>query len=761
MRVAIGVDLNKAAIRTFGYNFPAAEAIEGSVRSRKILKRCASLLRSLSGRSSPSVIVSGPPCQGFSAAGSRSPSDPRNQILLAVARAVVELKPHCALLENVSTVLASKYGVRLAKLEDILNGAGYFVQNVLVDAAAFGVAQKRRRAFFLVSQCELSTKDISDRLEQLARPRNNVAAALKGLPKPRVRPDNYTDDCDYGGIPNHFAMRHSKHVMDKIAALEPGTGPMSYRRLHPSRPSNTLFSGHRAPPAHFAEPRSITVREAARLQGFPDTFRVYGSFANQMEQVTNAVPPPLARGVARAGRPDGSSSLMSKTTNGSSLADKIRATKTTRTPVQTPLKTDQRVLARITDGIYRQPASALRELISNAYDADATEVIILTDAPRFSVISIRDNGLGLTPESLQHLVEHIGGSPKRTSEGADLLVTTRDDPTRSPGGRQLIGKLGIGLFSVAQFTHHFLMITKTRGDRFRTVADITLGPVDQEHNPPNTERGGHHEITTGHAQIWTERAADIESQGTEVKLLELLPRTQAELASLDLWAKIDFEKETEGKVLTRTPDFHIGRMDPKDPEVFSVEPRLPWTEKDKPRARFEKLVAAVRGLAGTDKDLVDLEAVCDRYLQTLWTLGLAAPLDYLQGHPFDLAANGEFLPYQLENRTRGQAELLKPKKGESLRTVLNLRSPNLRRGDHFEVFVDGMQLFRPLLFLKQPKTQNAVKTPLLCAGRCREEFVDKPVSLRTGESITVGIIGVWRRSSILAASRQREWSWRL
>ena len=83
----------------------------------------------------------------------------------------------------------------------------------------------------------------------------------------------------------------------EIAAIKPGTGPMSYRKLDPAKPANTLFSGHRAPPAHYAYPRSITVREAARLQGFPDDFRIYGSFANQMMQVTNAVPPPLARTV--------------------------------------------------------------------------------------------------------------------------------------------------------------------------------------------------------------------------------------------------------------------------------------------------------------------------------------------------------------------------------------------------------------------------------------------------------------------------------
>src|SRR6267143_3932410 len=134
------------------------------------------------------------------------------------------------------------------------------------------------------------------------------------------------------------------------------------------------------------------------------------------------------------------------------LAEQIRASEKSRLPVETMLATDERVLARITDGIYRQPSSALRELISNSYDADASEVIILTDAPRFSVITIRDNGLGLSPESLQHLIEHIGGSAKRTTKGAALDVTAEHDPTRSPGGRKLIGKLEIGLFSVAQFT---------------------------------------------------------------------------------------------------------------------------------------------------------------------------------------------------------------------------------------------------------------------------------------------------------------------
>src|SRR5436305_15118687 len=119
--------------------------------------------------------------------------------------------------------------------------------------------------------------------------------------------------------------------------------------------------------------------------------------------------------------------------SGQDLADRIRVSERRR-PVDAFLATDQRVLARITDGIYRQPSSALRELISNAYDADASEVIISTDAPRFKQISVRDDGLGLSPKVLAHLVEQTGGSPKRTGEGKELCVTAEQNMNLSPRG---------------------------------------------------------------------------------------------------------------------------------------------------------------------------------------------------------------------------------------------------------------------------------------------------------------------------------------
>ncbi|MFO1489184.1 MAG: DNA cytosine methyltransferase [Verrucomicrobiota bacterium] len=294
LQVVAGVDVNANALKTFSRNFPNAAALAGSVRSKTVLDKCKRLVEQFRAAQQPVIILSGPPCQGFSAAGSRDPSDRRNKVLVAVARAIALLQPDCALVENVSMLLSDKYEGRVESFEQTIRQAGYHVAHIVLDASEFGVPQKRERAFFLVTRQPLDIESVNRRLELFKSKAVNVRQALRGLPTPEARPDRYKDELDNGQITNHFAMQHSERVKKKIAAIEPGKGPMSYRRLHPTRLSNTLFSGHRAPPAHFEEPRSITVREAARLQGFPDNFRIYGAFANQMEQVTNAVPPPLA-----------------------------------------------------------------------------------------------------------------------------------------------------------------------------------------------------------------------------------------------------------------------------------------------------------------------------------------------------------------------------------------------------------------------------------------------------------------------------------
>ncbi len=290
--ILAGIDSNTSAIRTYSKNFPGALAIHGSVRSKSNLLQCSRLMTAAS---KTSIVLSGPPCQGFSIAGSRDPKDSRNKILLSVARAIAYLQPTCALVENVVSVLNNSYRQRLDTFKEILKDSGFEVTQIVLNAVDFGVAQKRARVFFLITKHALDSKLIALHLSSQKTVAKSTRECLHGLPSPALRPEKYNDELDEVALPNHYAMRHSESVKEKIAGIFPGTGPMSYRRLHPDRPANTLFSGHRAPPAHFAEPRSITVREAARLQGFPDTFRVYGRFGSQMEQVTNAVPIPLAR----------------------------------------------------------------------------------------------------------------------------------------------------------------------------------------------------------------------------------------------------------------------------------------------------------------------------------------------------------------------------------------------------------------------------------------------------------------------------------
>ena len=101
MCIAAGVDLTKDALRTFNKNFPEAESIEGTVTGSKAIEECAKAIAARRTTGAPLIIVSGPPCQGFSAAGPRDPKDKRNKVFLGVARMIATLKPDCALVENV------------------------------------------------------------------------------------------------------------------------------------------------------------------------------------------------------------------------------------------------------------------------------------------------------------------------------------------------------------------------------------------------------------------------------------------------------------------------------------------------------------------------------------------------------------------------------------------------------------------------------------------------------------------------------------
>lgn len=389
--------------------------------------------------------------------------------------------------------------------------------------------------------------------------------------------------------------------------------------------------------------------------------------------------------------------------------------------VETNLRADGRVLARVTDGIYRQPSAAFRELIANAYDADATRVVIQTDRPRFEKISVEDDGHGMSPAALIHLIRHIGGSTKRTDNGEDLGVTSRDDPYRSPGGRVLIGKIGIGLFSVAQLTRRFQVITKVEGDSWRTVADVNLRQFGD-----GPSKSSEATFNAGLVKIWKEPAPDESSHGTSIVLTNLRRSSLETLRSSGDWARVESDGATP-------PRFNIGFRPVKgsdsadDPNPYSRT--LPWDVQDDPTMAFRKLVASVVEMKGAASP--KLETTLDYYLRMVWHISLAVPLPYIDGGPFgsDLGSTSVFaLPGPVPSR----AESIDLADGETIAQREGWVVDPARVGEDFNVFFDDLKLYRPLTFTELPSTTHQIREPLLFFGGLDERFPGVPEELSGG-----------------------------
>src|SRR5438309_5334457 len=113
------------------------------------------------------------------------------------------------------------------------------------------------------------------------------------------------------------------------------------------------------------------------------------------------------------------------------------------------IKVHEKSLAHLSRGLYRSPASALRELVSNAWDADATIVRINTNYPLFYQLSVEDNGAGFTKDDFENLMEGgVGNSDKRLASEPELVRY----------GRPVIGRLGIGLLGIAQICGAFTIV---------------------------------------------------------------------------------------------------------------------------------------------------------------------------------------------------------------------------------------------------------------------------------------------------------------
>jgi DNA (cytosine-5)-methyltransferase 1 len=305
------------------------------------------------------LLVGGPPCQGFSSAGRRKHDDPRNRLFASYLRIVDILRPRAVLIENVrgfTQDFNADSGVRnySRKLREKL-AARYDVFEELVDVSQFGVPQLRTRYFLLALESGICVGNpfdlLRDRLPSFLRSMRLKApvsswAAISDLEVSRggKQPSTETpgfQEIRYTGPLSHFQKlmntaaaeltdlrlaRHSDEIANRFQEIIElshaegrlnttisaqtrarfGLRKMALRVLDPDRPSPTITS---MPDdlLHYREPRTLTVRENARLQSFPDWFSFKGKYTTgghlrrsevpRFTQVANAVPPLVARAI--------------------------------------------------------------------------------------------------------------------------------------------------------------------------------------------------------------------------------------------------------------------------------------------------------------------------------------------------------------------------------------------------------------------------------------------------------------------------------
>ena len=255
----------------------------------------------------PDVVIGGPPCQPFSIAAAQrfvrgdkrfkriGHADPRRgQLFKHFARLVKETEPRAFLLENVPGLLQLDGGRSLEAMVTDLEGIGYRISEpTILEVADFGVPQFRQRLFVIGTSGAIPHLPIQTRGAPGSPlpPWLTVAHALAGMPQ---------------GLENHVPRRHEASSVARYRRLAFGEREHLGRvdRLDPRRPSKTVIAGGSGGGGrshlHPFIARTLTVRECARLQTFPDEYVFSGSSARQFTQVGNAVPPRMAEQLARA-----------------------------------------------------------------------------------------------------------------------------------------------------------------------------------------------------------------------------------------------------------------------------------------------------------------------------------------------------------------------------------------------------------------------------------------------------------------------------
>jgi DNA (cytosine-5)-methyltransferase 1 len=346
--VAAAVEIDPIHCAIHKFNFPDCAVIPCSVA-----ELTGDEIRRLAGLEGCEIdcVFGGPPCQGFSMIGHRVLDDPRNSFVMHFVRLVAELDAKTFVFENVKGLTVGKHRAFLDELVEAFEAYGYKVRMPwrVLDAACYGVPQRRQRLILFGARKDIEVPDYPLAMTNPADGKRNIQGlpfgptcedAIGDLPNAErfetltesdavkttafKKPSDYAaemrcvtkDSWHFGYVRDwnpdfltssartvHTAISKRRFAVTKQGEVEPIS---RFFKLPPKGLSNTLRAGtdgargaFTSPrPIHYQYARCLTVREMARLHGFPDWFRFHATKWHGARQIGNAVPPPLARAIA-------------------------------------------------------------------------------------------------------------------------------------------------------------------------------------------------------------------------------------------------------------------------------------------------------------------------------------------------------------------------------------------------------------------------------------------------------------------------------
>lgn len=321
----LAVEFDPYAAATFQYNHKNTKVLPLDIKSVDPLEHV---------EKNPFILFGGPPCQGFSVANTktRNLDNPNNWMFQEYLRFVKDLEPEWFLFENVVGFKSFDQGRFAVEVEEELKELGYETNSTVLNASDFGVPQDRKRFFIVGHRKEKGGIKFDFETMPKVKKKITVGEALSDLPSlingDKIEKTSYKikrNTNEYAKLMRrnskyaiqNFVTENKPHIIERYKVIKQGqnwqaaknngllktysstkhTHSGIYKRLEEDRPAVTIANYRKSMLIHPHEDRGLSLREAARLQSFPDNFIFKGTLSFQQQQVGNAVPPLLAKAI--------------------------------------------------------------------------------------------------------------------------------------------------------------------------------------------------------------------------------------------------------------------------------------------------------------------------------------------------------------------------------------------------------------------------------------------------------------------------------